>query len=1244
MTKNTRTTALVSATAAALAATVLAWPAPAAAQPDDVGSLKANVLLVMDTSREMEFLADGLRHPTCRYVNNEDRGAARTNPAERTRWMLLQDALLGPIPDAAWSCGRFDPVAPSCPAAEGCYWDATDTCIENVTVEQQCAQSPVGSTCPEADCYKRSSRCYRLVPTGATQVCSRLATLTDICIPLDPTEVCRSGGHGCDCETPAGVQLRPPRPFMPEFWDTSLYQAFGPRLSSAGILERFKSVIRFGYSALDSYYDDAILAQGMWSYDHRSSEPHDVRPFLATDPWAREQCCRQTCLDAGGTFDACCGAPCSRVDVGLRNSHESGLGIGFPGYGSFVGWGRATGGSADYRADSDRWSGLYNELAQPMRGGGRPFAAALTDIYSAYCGTDASPTTASCRPNFGDTMATPDACYERFIILVTSGMPAMGDGTIYPTSETVAAWLHSIGGIDAIPSGGRISLYVIGFLLPAAGTTEGDAIRVKLQGIADAGCPTGHGHCLNPSQILEAYDTASLMAAFTRIIGKITTTTTTRTLPITTSQIEAADTPSGATAEVVQYQFNSALDVAGLDNGMWTGLLERVAYECNAAGDVVVSTDPTTYVDYAQVLRQRVATGTGRNLKTVTDDAPTGGMRYTPFPTSVALEDLDEATVSAADLGCSGEECTGTDAVAYVDRIVDFMHADETAPLDRKTYPLADIFHANVQIVGRPNLDLPIASYFLFQEAQFGRTQVAYAATNDGILHAFRVNNPASSSVGTKGEELWGFTPNHLLPQLKYQAASGHVPNLDSSPVVRDVRLFRDATGSSTGDAAWGWHTVLLGGYREGGRGYYALDVTTPELDAGGAGPKLLWEISNTTEDTGNGTPNDYANLWQTWGAPAVGTVFVRNRDLTGSPLGELSVAFLPGGRIDPGTDGVTDLYVVSTKTGRLIQKLTPTFPTDTPYNHCVSASVDCSVYPQCCAQLIGTPVAYGAVAGTVTTRVFVGDDRGRLWRADVSSQDPEDWTLQLFYPHPALAAAGEPLPPTTTLPEAEYAPTLALDNQNRVVVIYGTGRTDDLGGTAANYMFSLTEEFSCPTTGTGACTARAHVNWMVTLQGFLTSLGYRGGEILTGQPVVFNNTVYFTTFAPNPGECTMGEGRIWALHYTDQSTDAWVGVTCGTGGDRVTGALYCAYPNTYIAGLNVIQRPSCIDDTALLTPGLGSSTTTSRRDRFELVAQVGNAGGLVSTSSPQQVPTISMEVPAPTITTLTDSWGLVFE
>ncbi len=67
-------------------------------------------------------------------------------------------------------------------------------------------------------------------------------------------------------------------------------------------------------------------------------------------------------------------------------------------------------------------------------------------------------------------------------------------------------------------------------------------------------------------------------------------------------------------------------------------------------------------------------------------------------------------------------------------------------------------------------------------------------------------------------------------------------PTVDGTPVTRDVFF---STGTSKG-----WHTILVGGLRLGGRGVYALDITDPSATEANAGSKVLWEFNNTTVDT----------------------------------------------------------------------------------------------------------------------------------------------------------------------------------------------------------------------------------------------------------------------------------------------------------------------------------------------------------------------------------------------------------
>src|SRR6185295_7514563 len=116
------------------------------------------------------------------------------------------------------------------------------------------------------------------------------------------------------------------------------------------------------------------------------------------------------------------------------------------------------------------------------------------------------------------------------------------------------------------------------------------------------------------------------------------------------------------------------------------------------------------------------------------------------------------------------------------------------------------------------------------------------------------------------GDELWGFIPYELLPQLLWltRADYTHVYYVDLKPKVTDVRIF-----TPDADHPNGWGTILIGSFRLGGScgacaagtgappmqvtadfgsgiqtrtfytAYFALDITNPEKD-----PVLLWSFS----------------------------------------------------------------------------------------------------------------------------------------------------------------------------------------------------------------------------------------------------------------------------------------------------------------------------------------------------------------------------------------------------------------
>ncbi|MEK6617929.1 MAG: hypothetical protein AABY90_04465, partial [Nitrospirota bacterium] len=208
----------------------------------------------------------------------------------------------------------------------------------------------------------------------------------------------------------------------------------------------------------------------------------------------------------------------------------------------------------------------------------------------------------------------------------------------------------------------------------------------------------------------------------------------------------------------------------------------------------------------------------------------------------------------------------------------------------QKVWKLGDPIHATPTVVGTPKERYDVlygdASYTAYFQQYKSRRQVAYAGANDGMLHAFNIGffhrgDDPSTSASSKvehgwftrtatdnssgsllGDELWGFIPYELLPQLQWLTRTDymHVYYVDLKPKVTDARIF-----TPDADHPNGWGTILIGGFRMGGSckactagtgapemkvniggtdhffysAYFVLDITNPEAD-----PKLLWSFS----------------------------------------------------------------------------------------------------------------------------------------------------------------------------------------------------------------------------------------------------------------------------------------------------------------------------------------------------------------------------------------------------------------
>src|SRR5690606_23828691 len=136
-----------------------------------------------------------------------------------------------------------------------------------------------------------------------------------------------------------------------------------------------------------------------------------------------------------------------------------------------------------------------------------------------------------------------------------------------------------------------------------------------------------------------------------------------------------------------------------------------------------------------------------------------------------------------------------------------------------RAHLLGDIVNAEPVVIREPMAKYGDAGYGDFKTANKDGTKVVLQGGNDGTLHAF---NAAT------GAEEWAYVPNlviGLLNSLSLKTGFTHKYYVDGTPRFRDVDFAK--TVGISGNPAPDWRTIVVGGLGKGGRGYYALDLTT---------------------------------------------------------------------------------------------------------------------------------------------------------------------------------------------------------------------------------------------------------------------------------------------------------------------------------------------------------------------------------------------------------------------------------
>lgn len=466
----------------------------------------------------------------------------------------------------------------------------------------------------------------------------------------------------------------------------------------------------------------------------------------------------------------------------------------------------------------------------------------------------------------------------------------------------------------------------------------------------------------------------------------------------------------------------------------------------------------------------------------------------------------------------------GTDNDAIAEARLDYHRGDRSNEgqgyqFRERASLLGDIVHSAPVYVSEPGLFWPDESpfptgsnaYSEFKESlsdddsttgvDEARNGVIYVGANDGMMHAFEEDS---------GDELFAYIPSYLFSTdtsagLHYLTEQDYIHRYynDLSPTVSDVYV---DTGNGNG---LGWSTILVGGQRAGGRGYYALDITNPSaLNESNAADMVMWEFSYL----------DDADLGYTFSRPQIGmanngewvAVFGNGYNSTGDGEAKLFIVKITGG-VDGDWSDSGDYIEISTGTG------------------------DASNING-----LGSPQLVDIDGNGTIDRAYAGDLFGNMWAFDLENGSSTSWDVD----YSLFTTIGNR--PITTRPSVAFHPDISNSdspsNSPNLIVGFGSGQylvDADKNSTYQNYFYGVWDS------GTGNLSSSNLVE-QTYLSGYTDTSGnparvltnnavdyevYKGwylelpdsGERQITNSTIRSNIVFFNTSVPTTDACSTG-------------------------------------------------------------------------------------------------------------------------
>lgn len=359
------------------------------------------------------------------------------------------------------------------------------------------------------------------------------------------------------------------------------------------------------------------------------------------------------------------------------------------------------------------------------------------------------------------------------------------------------------------------------------------------------------------------------------------------------------------------------------------------------------------------------------------------------------------------------------------------------------------------------------------------------------------------------------------------------------------------------------WHTIMVSGYRNGGGGYTALDVTNAACVNPDKASNTCDSIDKFTTvaptfddlnprfNDSESVPDFPSHLWtlfdqdfgNTWSRPVPARVRMLVNDGGGSgepiqPFPDRWLLFVGGG-LDPidtkPDDGVNfgrALYAIDAATGKIVYK----FHSERMYPSSISDNQSASINQQMKCDMASRPSVFDLNNDSFADTVYTGDTCGRLWRFDISQPivvengnvtetgidgtanlTAPDWVASIAYCAGTDAQCGSANNPSTPqdnpntdtneVQSIYFSPTLVPDDLGRNHIILLTGsRRDPSNINDFGKLVNFIDPFR-PSFNNGGLDGTA-----VGLDTMVTEDDFDGGQILrleedSSTPGLFNVT-----------------------------------------------------------------------------------------------------------------------------------------